>query len=293
MAQVEKTKLSIIVPAHNAENELPVLFDSLEAQISADLEVIVVDDCSEDNTYRVAASFNCVPIRLSENRGPATCRNIGARMAKGDILVFTDSDCKVPERWIERIGTCFLHNDIHAVMGKVVLEASNFLGNSISALGFPAGGSVGFDKIWRVNKEGFTESLSTCNCAIRRDAFEKVGGFDESFPFPGGEDSLLAYHLTQRHYNIKYCDDVVVYHAARSSFRNFVKWQFRRGVSSYIFSKKVSNKKGFLSLRIWSTKNIFRACLHQNIFPMVAFLFLTSFFVQFLGFVSAKKRDLK
>ena len=106
-------------------------------------------------------------------------------------------------------------------MGKIVLLPSNFLGDSISALGFPAGGSIGFDKIWKVDAKGFTDSLSTCNCAIRKDAFEKIGGFDESFPFPGGEDSLLAYNLRNLNYRIKYCTNIVVYHAARDSFRGF------------------------------------------------------------------------
>lgn len=68
---------------------------------------------------------------------------------------------------------------------------SNLLGDSISALGFPAGGAIVFDKIWKVNQDGFTDSLSTCNCAVKKDIFQKMGGFDDSFPFPGGEDSFL------------------------------------------------------------------------------------------------------
>ena len=57
VANGKETKFSVIIPAHNAEHELPVLFESLAVQNAADLEVIVVDDCSEDNTYRVAESF--------------------------------------------------------------------------------------------------------------------------------------------------------------------------------------------------------------------------------------------
>ena len=281
------------MPAHNAQKTLPVLLDSLAKQSRNDSEVIVVDDCSEDNTCQVAASYECTLVRSPRNRGPATCRNIGAKKAGGDILLFTDSDCRAGGNWIERIEEIFLQNDMDAVMGKVVLMPSTFLGDSISALGFPAGGTIGFDKIWKVDAKGYTDSLSTCNCAIRRDAFEKIGGFDESFPFPGGEDTLLAYDLRKLNYRIKYCPDVVVYHAARDSFIDFVKWQFRRGMSSFIFSTKVTKKSRFLSLRIWSAGNILKACRHHRIFPVVLFLMGTSVFAQFLGFLSAKKRGIQ
>ena len=283
-------KISVIVPAYNVKKTLSRLLDSLSHQSCKDFEVIVVDDCSQDNTCQVAESYDCTLVRLPRNRGPASCRNVGAKKAVGDIFLFTDSDCRVEWNWIERIEERFLQNDIDAVMGKVVLMPSTLLGDSISALGFPAGGAIGFDKIWKVDPKGFTNSLSTCNCAIRKDVFEEVGGFDESFPFPGGEDTLLAYDLRKFNYRIKYCPDVVVYHAARDSFRDFVKWQFRRGISSFIFSTKVAKKSSFLSLRIWSTGNILKAYCHHKIFPVVLFLLGTGVLVQFLGFLFARNK---
>ena len=283
-------KISVIVPAYNVEKTLSTLLDSLSNQSCKDFEIIVVDDCSQDNTCQVAESYDCTLIQLPRNRGPATCRNVGVKKAGGDILLFTDSDCRVEYNWVERTEECFLQNDIDAAMGKVVLMPSTLLGDSISALGFPAGGAIGFDKIWKVDPKGFTNSLSTCNCAIRKNAFEKIGGFDESFPFPGGEDTLLAYDLRKINYRIKYCPDVVVYHTARDSFKDFVKWQFRRGISSFIFSTKVAKKSSFLSLRIWSTGNILKAYYYHKIFPMVLFLLGTGVLVQFLGFLFAKNK---
>ena len=282
--------ISVIVPAYNVEKSISTLLDSLANQSFRGFEVIVVDDCSQDNTCQVVESYGYTLVRLPRNRGPATCRNIGVEKAEGDIILFTDSDCRVEWNWIERVEKCFLQNDMDAVMGKVVLTPSTLLGDSISALGFPAGGAIWFDKIWKVDPKGFTDSLSTCNCAIRRNAFEKIGGFDESFPFPGGEDTLLAYKLNNLNYGIKYCPDIVVYHAARDSFRDFVKWQFRRGMSSFIFSTKVTKKSSFLSLRIWSTGNILKAYCHHKIFPMVLVMLGAGVFVQLLGFLSARNK---
>jgi len=280
--------LSVIVPVYNAEKTLPRLLDSLLNQTQKDYEIIIVDDCSTDRSSEIVQSYCCNLIKLEENRGPAYCRNLGAQKARGDILIFTDSDCRVDSNWLENIHKQFSQNEADAVMGRLVILPSTFLGDCISALGFPAGGAIGFDKIWKVDKKGFTDSLSSCNFAVRKDIFWKVGGFDETFPYPGGEDSLLAYNLRRSSYSIKYCSDILAYHEARDSMSGFMKWQFRRGISSFIFSKKVSRKKDFLCLRIWSTKNIIRHYYSDKKFPLVLLLMGTGFFVQLSGFFFAK-----
>lgn len=281
-------KFSVIVPAYNAETTLPILLDSLLDQRFKDFEVIIVDDCSKDGTPRIAQLYHCNLIQLSEKHGPAYCRNMGAKNARGEVFVFTDSDCRVDPDWLDNIQIHFSQNDIDIIMGRLVIQPSTFLGDAISALGFPAGGALGFDKIWKVDKKGFTDSLSSCNCAVKKDVFWEVGGFDESFPYPGGEDSFFAYNLRRLNYKIKYCPDALAYHEARDSLADFVKWQFRRGISSFIFSTKVSNKKVFLSLRLWSTGNIIRCYFNDKKFPLILFLLGTSFLIQLIGFLFAR-----
>ncbi len=279
---------SVVIPVYNAELTITYLLDSLTDQIYNEYEIIIVDDCSTDNFAKIAESYNCILIQSQKNSGPAFCRNLGAKKAKGDILVFTDSDCRVSTDWLYNIYNRFLINDADAIMGRLILKPSTLLGDAISALGFPAGGAIGFDKIWRVDTDGFTDSLSTCNCAVKKDVFFKVGGFDETFPLAGGEDSYFAYDLIKSNYRIKYCPDVLVYHEARKSLKNFVRWQFKRGISSFIFSQKVSRKGDFLSLRIWSTGNIIRHSINDKKFPLVVFLLGTSFLVQLAGYLFAK-----
>lgn len=285
--------LSVIVPAFNAETTLPALLKSLLNQTYRDFEIIVIDDASQDWTSQIARSYKCKFISLSENQGPAICRNIGAQNANGKILVFTDSDCRADRYWLENINKFFSQSDTEAIMGRVVLMPSTLLGDSISALGFPAGGTIGFERIWRVDQNGFADSLSSCNCAIRRDIFDKIGGFDASFPYPGGEDSLLAYSLRRMNYRIKFYPSALVYHDARDSLTGFLKWQFRRGISSYIFSTKVSNKGKFSSLRVWSTGNIIRHYWMDKKFPLIFMLLILSFFVQFFGYLYGKYKGKK
>ena len=282
-------RFSVIVPGYNAEKTLPGLLASLRGQSFRDFETIFVDDCSQDGTPRIARSYRCHLIELAENHGPAFCRNVGAQRAKGDILVFTDSDCVVERDWLESIQRNFSRGDSEAVMGRLEPLPSTFLGECISALGFPAGGALGFDKIWKVSAGGHTDSLSSCNCAIRRSIFEEAGGFDEFFPYPGGEDSLLAYKIRRLKYRIRYCPDVRAYHVSRDTFGGFVRWQFRRGVSSYIFSTAVTNRKDFLRLRVWSTANILKAYGKDRKLPLVLFLLGSSFLMQSMGFLYARR----
>jgi glycosyltransferase involved in cell wall biosynthesis len=281
---------SVIVPAYNAEATLPALLNSLSDQNYKDFEIIVIDDFSQDRTCQIARSYRCNLITLPKNHGPAYCRNIAAKSARGEILVFTDSDCCVDRDWLENIDKFFLQNDGEAIMGRVVLMPSTLLGDSISALGFPAGGALGFEKIWRVDQYGFTDSLSSCNCAIRKDIFDKIGGFDASFPYPGGEDSLLAYSLRKLNCRIKYYPSALVYHDARDSLAGFLKWQFRRGVSSFLFSTKISDKKRFISLRLWSISNILRHYYRDKKFPLILFLLGIGFSLQFIGFMYGKNK---
>jgi GT2 family glycosyltransferase len=227
-------------------------------------------------------------IRLEENRGPAYSRNIGAKAARGDILAFTDSDCRVTPDWVANISRSFSENETDAVMGRLVIMHSNTMGDSISCLGFPAGGAVGFDKIWRVDENGFTDSLSTCNCAIRKEVFWRASGFDETFPTPSGDDVFLAYKLRRADYRIKYCPEIVTFHPARSSFKSFVRWHYMRGKGSYTFARKVNNKKYFINLRIWSTINIIKHCYKDVKFPLIISLYLISFITQMAGFAVSK-----
>ncbi len=282
-------KFSIIIPACNAESTIPDLLDSLSKQrYVEDFEVIVVDDCSSDATVEICSGSGCTLIARTRNRGPANCRNVGAARAIGEYLIFTDSDCVVPSDWIESFERALSLGDSDVIMGKLVLLPSTVVGDSISALGFPAGGSLGFEKVWRVSEEGYTRTLSSCNCAIKKDIFFGLGGFDESFPYAGGEDTFLAHTLLESGHRIRYCPEVIAYHPARKSVGEFIRWQFKRGISSLIFARKISRKKEFVSLRLWSTKNVIKYNFRDKKFPLIFLLLGLSFAAQMSGFLFAK-----
>lgn len=94
------TNVSVIVPAYNSEDKIGKCLKSLLSMSHSDYEVILVDDGSEDNTVEVAKNYD-VEIIQQENSGPATARDTGVSESQGDYLFFTDSDCLVPENWID------------------------------------------------------------------------------------------------------------------------------------------------------------------------------------------------
>lgn len=283
--------ISVIIPSYNSGYTLDKLLHSLFSNQDKGFEAIVVDDCSVDDTCIIQKKYDVNYIRLDKNMGPAVCRNRGARSARGDILAFTDSDCRVDRNWIKNIKKHFTCESSDALMGKLIIDRSDYLGDSISALGFPAGGSIGFEKIWRVDKKGYAGSLSSCNFAVAKKIFNDVRGFDETFPYAGGEDSFLAYSLVQSGYKIKYCPDVMVHHEARNSLKGYISWQFKRGISSYIFSSKIKKKSEFMSLRLWSISNVLRNNLADKKLPLVFSLLVLGYCTQILGFLYERNRN--
>ena len=89
--------LSIIIPTYNEEEYLPVLLDSIKEQNFKDYEIIVADANSEDKTREIAEEYGCTVI---EGGMPAVGRNNGAKIAKGEYLLFLDSDLKLTDEYL-------------------------------------------------------------------------------------------------------------------------------------------------------------------------------------------------
>ena len=92
--------LSIIIPTYNEEEYLPVLLESIKQQDFSDYEIIVADADSKDNTIKIAEEYGCIVV---EGGMPAVGRNNGAKVAKGDYLLFLDSDLKLTEDYLAKV----------------------------------------------------------------------------------------------------------------------------------------------------------------------------------------------
>ena len=169
--------ISVVIPARNAAAVLDGQLAALSTQTyRGDWEVIVADNGSSDHTGAVALSWiGRVPgIRLvpaSGIRGPGAARNVGARSAVGDLLAFCDADDRVAAGWLTACDTALAEAD-------VVAGATD-----ITTLADPPEEPT---RYFSAEMFGFLPAGLGANLAARRDAFLRLGGFDESMRV--GED---------------------------------------------------------------------------------------------------------
>src|SRR3989344_4455462 len=138
------------------ESKLRRLLESMQEQLTSqqvDQKKIEVLFVHESN---VQSSCPEMPVKVNyftipEKQGIPFNRNKGIEFAKGEIIVFIDDDCWVQEKWLESLTNPLLQDqNLYAVTSGTKIPPSNFLGNCVSALGFPGGGSLGFTKVWKV-----------------------------------------------------------------------------------------------------------------------------------------------
>ncbi len=85
---------SVIVPVHNANEYIEMCMDALFTSSYPSFEIIVVDDCSTDDSVAIVKQKGITVHQLSSQSGPAAARNFGALHARGEIILFIDSDNK-------------------------------------------------------------------------------------------------------------------------------------------------------------------------------------------------------
>ena len=220
-------RLSVIVPAHHAARLLPDTLAALGASTlrRSDWELIVVDDASTDATAEVAAPLADLVLRLpAPARGPGGARNAGAARARGAWLVFIDADVRVHADALTRFAEADNEAGLVAVFGSydnrpaapgLVSEYRNLLHRYVHLQG-----------------AGEAETFWAGCGAVRRAAFEAVGGFDtERFPRPQIEDIELGYRLRDRGGRIRLDPAIQGTHLKRWNFWQMLRTDLRdRGV---------------------------------------------------------------
>jgi glycosyltransferase involved in cell wall biosynthesis len=183
---------SIIIPCLNEEHFLSNLLTNLNSQNFSDFEVIVVDGNSKDKTTEVVTNFKSkYPLRLISTKIPGVsfARNLGAKNATGQVLIFFDADTQIPSNYLQKIAHTFKYEHPHFLTTYIKVNSqkpSEKMFASLNNLIFEAG---------KVFKVPFSSGAMQ---AVEKKAFFKVGGYDKKTKF--GEDSQLFQKLHQHHY---------------------------------------------------------------------------------------------
>lgn len=200
----QPASVSVVVPAKNEQYNLPALFDSLLAQqYAGSLEVVLIDDRSEDDTlrmfqgFRKAAAFPVKILHLDENPGPNFKQKAlerGIELATGEYLLFTDADCIMAPSWVATMAALMVNKRTALAIGPVYkrIDGPGFFrlfqafDHAIRYMYLTGGAGLG------VPCGGFGNNL-----IIRKTALDAIGGY-AAVPYSVTEDAALVSCIRSR-----------------------------------------------------------------------------------------------
>lgn len=239
-------KVSIIIPCMDLMGRgLAKCLDSCSKLSNQNFEVIVLPDYDEKIELK-----GCRVVPTGKIR-PAEKRNLGAKLAKGKYLAFIDDDAFPRFDWIDNALDAF-KDDLMGVVGgpNLTPKEDNFwskCGGDVLASWLTGTSSLRYKigkkprKVWE---------LPTCNLFVRKDLFDRVGGFD--ITLLTAEDSKLCFDIINLGKEVWYLPNIVVFHHRRELFRSHAKqmWIYGRDIA-WLLKEQFSFEKvyyGILSL---------------------------------------------
>ncbi|MEA2176383.1 MAG: hypothetical protein QOD00_3975 [Blastocatellia bacterium] len=209
--------LTVVVPVYNGGAQLLRCLDALRASDFSAYEIVVVDDGSTDDSALLARSRGVCVLQLGSRSGPAAARNRGAGHARGEIILFVDADVVVRRDTLSRIVARF------SAQGGVAAIFGSYDDAPLA---------VGFVSQYKNLLHHFVHQQSSTKAetfwagcgAIRRKAFEAVGGFDErKYSRPSIEDIELGYRLRRAGQMIILDRELQVTHLKRWTLRSLLR----------------------------------------------------------------------
>lgn len=208
--------ISVVIPAaHNASESLSACLDALERQTMPreKYEIIVahdgpVDAAVESPTGRCGVTFLSQP-----QRGAAAARNLGAKQAQGDVLLFTDADCVPASNWIEAMTAPFADEEVVGVCGVIRARQTGLL---------PRFTQLEYDYRYRgIAKHRRIDFVNTGTAGYRMRVFRESGGFREDLL--GAEDTEFSFRLAGQGHKMVFAPEAIVYHLHPESILEYAR----------------------------------------------------------------------
>lgn len=222
-------KYSIIIPVFNRPDEVDELLGSLEAQTFRDFEVIVVEDgstiCCKEQVHAHATRLTIKYFR-KDNSGPGQTRNYGAERSQGEYLIVLDSDCVLPESYLQMVDNELKANPCDAFGGPdrahdsftPVQKAINYSMTGFFTTGGIRGGKRKLDRFYP----------RSFNMGIRATLYHKLGGFS---PMRFGEDIDFSIRIIKSGAKTRLFPMAWVWHKRRTDMRKFFRQVFNSGMA--------------------------------------------------------------
>jgi GT2 family glycosyltransferase len=195
-------------------------------------EVVVVNDGGEiSNETELKQLRNHLNFNLltQPHAGPATARNYGASMAKGEYLAFTDDDCRPDSNWLQSLAARFEKIPDCIVGGRTINGYLENLYSSTSQL------LIDYLCSYYNSNNDQAHFITSNNLAMPTNIFLTHGGFDQTFPIAAAEDREFCDRLLNSGHRVQFAPEVVVRHSHALTFRSFCRQHFNYGVGGYRF----------------------------------------------------------
>ena len=243
--------VSVVIATHQRRSQLGLLLEALEGQVGVepgDWEVVVVDDGSRDGTWDYlqqrgpSSRLSLRSRRRPDAGGPAAARNEGWRAAGGELVFFTDDDCRPGPGWVGSMRAAFADPAVGLVQGRTEPAPGEWEGSGPFAR-----------TIRVVEQDGF---YATCNMGYRRSLLEKLGGFDEAFGTVAGrpmwgEDTDLALRAIEDGALATFASPALVHHAVSpSSWPDYMRERWRRE-SLVLLARRHPQLRDLFHSRYW------------------------------------------
>lgn len=266
--------ISIIIPAFNEEKIIGECFKSLKNQSYKQVEIIVVDDGSQDSTRTLVKSFPDIKLLTQGHKGPGQARNFGAAKAKGEILVFADADMTFDKNFIKDLIKPILDGETIGTFSKNEMVKNK--GNIWSVC-------------WNINKnlprdrmvpKDYPDEAPVFR-AILKSEFERVGGFETSGQYT--DDWSLSRKLGKKS---SVASGAIYYHSNPDSPIEI--WRQARWIGKNEFIAGSFLRK-LRSLVFYSFPASFIIGLFKSIINFNFYFFLFKFIYDFAIFVSVSR----
>ena len=224
-------RISLAVPVRNAARSLPLCLAALERLDPAPAEILLVDNGSTDGSLPLLRAFareraaERAQVLEEQRRGAAAARNAALRVAKGEVIAFTDADCAPEPAWLRHLAGPFADPTVGAVAGRVLPAPATStleLFSALYTLRLPD--RPARHRCWTPWEGGYP----TANFAIRRTLAHELEGFDERLAI-SGEDYDLCARLYARGSEIAYVPDARVAHFHRTALAGMLRQAFAIG----------------------------------------------------------------
>jgi len=236
-------RISVVVCTRNGAATLGPCLDSLLALRYPDFEVLLIDDGSRPQIAEIAKRYAQVRYQYQEHAGLSAARNLGARLATGTIIAYTDDDCIAHPDWLLFLSHAFADETAAAAGGPNIPPPPRNRVERVVAASPGAPAQV-------LLNDTEAEHLPGCNLAIRKQALDLIGGFQIEFK-TAGDDVDICWRLRETGSRLLFVPGAMVWHHRRFTIRAYLRQQFGYGCAEAMLMKEHPARFGILGGARW------------------------------------------